>query len=108
MPQRCQKCDGTSHCGQLTPAHTRRRQDIRRGDFFYALRVVPLGVHCHFDIDKLGRRDAEPILEQLRTESLNRLGITEERSIELLRQCAAEVQNEFKDKGKYQEYVVEL
>jgi hypothetical protein len=108
MPRRCQKCDGSAYCGPLQPAHTRRRMDIRVGDWYYALRVVPLGNDCHFDVDKQGRRAAEPILEELRTESLNRLGITEERAQELLLECALEVQTDYAKEGKFQEYVVTL
>lgn len=110
VPQRCQRCDGTSQCGQLTPAHTRRRQDIRRLDWKYALRVIPLGVHCHFDIDAKGRRDAEPILEDLRTEMFKKLGLTDADVDRMLLQCVDEIQQE--DAGsanpKYQEYLVTL
>jgi hypothetical protein len=110
VQQRCQKCDGTSQCGQLTPAHTRRRQDIRRLDWKYALRVVPLGVHCHFEIDSKGRRDAEPILEELRDECLKRVGLTDARAEQILLECALEIQAEdaLSEKPKYQEYLVEL
>jgi hypothetical protein len=92
MPQRCQKCDGTSHCGPLTPAHTRRRQDIRRGDFKFALRTVPLGAYCHFDVDKLGRVKAEPILEKLRKEALAKCGLTDRGADKILLEIALKLQ----------------
>jgi hypothetical protein len=104
MPQRCQRCDGTAYCGPLTPAHMKRRQDIRRGNFRDALRTVPLGSYCHYDEDRRGRREAEPRLETLRTESLSRLGITDDTATRILRDIANEIQAE----GKYQQFVVEL
>lgn len=105
MPQRCEACDGSAYCGQLTPAHSRRRQDIRVGDWYYALRVAVLGVHCHFDIDAKGRRDAEPIIEEIIAKRFKAMGLTEDRVKELLLECAEEVQA---DNEKYQEYLVIL
>lgn len=112
MPQRCEACDGSAYCGQLTPAHTRRRQDIRVNDWDYALRVAVLGVHCHFDIDAKGRREAEPIVEKIITDRFKKMGLTPARVRSLLLQCALEVQAENPGKGeepgKYDQYLVIL
>lgn len=110
MDRRCEKCDGTSYCGVLTPAHTRRRQDIRVGDWYYAFRVAVLGDACHFLIDSKGRREAEPIIERIITERNKRLGITEDRWKELLMECVDEIQKEdaVSKSPKYQHYVVTL
>lgn len=106
MPQRCEACDGSAYCGKLTPAHTRRRQDIRVGDWYYALRVAVMGVQCHYEHDVKGRRDAEPLIEAVIVSRFKKMGLSEERVKELLLQCAAEVQKENEAKGRFQEYVV--
>lgn len=106
MPKRCEQCDGSAYCGPITPAHSRRRQDIRVGDWHYALRVGVLGSDCHYHIDAKGRRDAEPIIEKIITDRFKKMGLTEEKVRELLLQCAAEVQE--KNSPKYDEFLVEL
>lgn len=106
MPKVCEQCGGTSYCGVLQPAHSRRRQDIRVGDWYYALRVAVLGNDCHFAIDVKGRREAEPIIEQIITDRFKDMGLTEEKVKALLLECAAEVQAKFSP--KYDEFLVEL
>lgn len=105
MPARCEACDGSAYCGPITPAHTRRRQDIRVGDWQFALRVAVLGSDCHYRIDAKGRREAEPILEDIIAKRFARMGLSEERVNELLMECAAEVQAADK---RFQEYAVIL
>jgi hypothetical protein len=110
-PKVCQSCHGAGWCGPLTPAHTTRRQDIPKYDWYHAFRVVPLGSYCHNDIDELGRRDAEPVLEKLRADLLfKQLGLTEEKVEALLLECADELQAEdAKAKSpRFQEFVVTL
>lgn len=106
VPPICQRCEGSAYCGFLQPAHLLRRQDIRVGDWWNALRVVPLGNDCHYAIDVLGRRAAEPILTGLWLAMLKDASVTEDDVKRLLIQCAKEVQQEFADKGRFQEYVV--
>lgn len=117
QPQRCEKCDGTAQCGRITPAHSRRRQDIRRGDFYYALRVAVLGQQCHFDIDSLGRRAAEPLIEEIIQNRFKKLGLSEQNVKDLLMKIAAEIQAEHpattddegnEIPGKYDQFLVEL
>lgn len=105
MERRCEACDGTAYCGPITPAHSRRRQDIRVGDFYYALRVAVLGSDCHYRIDSKGRREAEPVIERIITERFAKMGLSEERVKRLLLECAAEVQ---KEDSKFDIYVVTL
>lgn len=106
MERRCEQCDGSAYCGPITPAHSRRRQDIRVGDWYYALRVAVLGSSCHFDIDSKGRRDAEPIIENIITERFKKMGLSEERVKEMLLEIAAEIQE--KESPKFDEFLVEL
>lgn len=102
----CESCEGSAYCGPLTPAHSRRRNGIRVGDWYYALRVAVLGSYCHFDIDSKGGPAAEPIIEQLITDRFAKMGLTDEQVKALLLECAAEVQN--KNPEKYGEFLVEL
>lgn len=106
----CEQCQGTSYCGPLTPAHTRRRQDIPRGDWWYAFRVAVLGSDCHRRIDEMGRRAAEPVIEQIIRDRFKKLGLTELMVKELLIECAEEVRAEDAKSAypKFQEFVVEF
>lgn len=108
----CEQCQGTSYCGPLTPAHTRRRQDIARLDWWYAFRVAVLGSECHRSIDELGRRAAEPILENIIRTRFKKMELKESDVKRLLIRCAQEVQAEqlarYGERAKWQEYVVEF
>jgi hypothetical protein len=110
MPQRCEKCDGSRYGGPIQPAHSRRRVDIRVGDWWYAFRVAVLCNDDHFEIDKKGRRDAEPIIEKIIADRFKRMGLSEDRVKELLLESAAEIQAEdaLKDKPRFQEFLVTL
>ena len=89
----------------LQPAHTRRRQDIRVEDWWYALRVAVACNECHFEVDAMGRRDAEPIIEAAIVERFKNLGMTESKVKTLLALCAKEVQ---KERPEFKDYVVIL
>lgn len=105
MPRRCEACDGSAYCGPITPAHTRRRVDIRVNDWHYALRVAVLGQQCHYDYDSQGRRAAEPLIEQIIADRFKKMGLSENRVRELLLETAAEVQA---DNPKFAEFLVVL
>lgn len=105
LERRCEACDGTAYCGPITPAHSRRRQDVRVNDWYYALRVAVLGSDCHFHIDAKGRRDAEPIIENIITERFRKMGLSEERVKQILLECAEKIQA---DNPKYCEFLVTL
>ena len=94
LRQVCESCEGTAHCGPLTPAHTRRRQDIPRGDWWYAFRVACLGSDCHLRIDSMGRRRAEPIIEKIIRDRFKKLGMPESKVKALLLECAEYVKAE--------------
>lgn len=91
-------------------AHTRRRQDIRVGDWYYVLRVLRGCQECHFWADSQGRRIAETILEPIIEKRFKKMGLTEERVKQLLLECAAEIQalDAQSENPKYQTFVVEL
>jgi hypothetical protein len=101
----CESCHGAGYCGPLTPAHSRRRNGIRVGDWYYALRVACLGSYCHFDIDSQGGPAAEPIIEGIITKRFKAMGLTEDDVKRILLECAAEIQ---KDNEKYQHFLVIL
>jgi hypothetical protein len=82
----------------LTPAHTRRRQDIRTGDWGYAVRVVAACAECHLEVDDDGRTDAEAILEPIYQARMKRLGISEEKALIMLKEIALRIQEEFAPK----------
>lgn len=95
-------------------AHTRRRQDIRVGDWWYALRVVRACQECHFWADALqeGRSNSEVLLESIAAERFKNMGLSDARVRELLLECAAEIQKENPGKdgepGKFDHFVVVL
>lgn len=110
MAQRCEKCDGMSYCGRLTPAHVKRRNGIRTDNWYDALRVACLGNACHYEIDSQGGPAQEPILEKIIVDRFRKMGLSEERVKELLLECAAEIQAEdaLKTNPKYQQFLVIL
>lgn len=114
LPRICEQCGGTSNCGYLDPAHSKRRQDIPIFDWWYAFRVAVLGRECHRRVDTMkgGRVAAEPIIEQIIQDRFDQLGLTELMVKELLIECAGEVQREqlprYGEKAKWQEYEVEF
>jgi len=87
-------------------AHTRRRQDIRVGDWYYALRVVRACQECHFWADSQGRMVAEGILEPIIAARFKKMGMSEADVKRLLIECATEIQKE--NPGKFDVYVVTL
>ncbi len=103
LPKRCEIQGAFCDNYHLTPAHTRRRQDIRVGDWWYALRVVTACTECHFEVDAKGRREAEPILEDIILARFKRLGLTEDQVKQLLLECAEEIQGE---NDRFSTYVV--
>jgi hypothetical protein len=105
LPRRCEACDGSAYCGPIQPAHSRRRQDIRVGDWYYAFRVAVLGNDCHFAIDRKGRRAAEPLIEAIIIDRFADMNLSEDQVKELLLECAAEVQTEHRE---FEQYLVTL
>lgn len=83
-------------------AHTRRRQDIRTGDWKYVLRVVRACQECHFfaDAQRGGRTNSETFLEAVRARRNKLLGLTEAEIEALLLQCARDIQAEDALKGE--------
>lgn len=110
LPRRCELCDGSRYGGPIQPAHSRRRADIRVGDWWYALRCAVLCNDDHFEIDRKGRREAEPLIETIITDRFKKMGLSEDDVKALLLQCATEVQAEHPGKGDepgpYDQYFV--
>jgi hypothetical protein len=105
MPKVCEACHGAGYCGPLTPGHSRRRQDIRVGDWYYAFRVAVLGQQCHFEIDAKGRRAAEPIIEAIIIDRFAKLGLDDEQVKQLLIETAEQIQLKHPE---YEHFVVTL
>lgn len=82
-------------------AHTRRRQDIRKEDWRYALKVVRACQECHYwaDAQQGGRTNSEVVLDAVRDTRNRRLGLTESDVERILLECAAEVMAEDAAKG---------
>ena len=87
-------------------AHSRRRQDIRVLDWYYALRVVRACQECHFEVDAKGRREAEPIIEGIIVDRFTRMGLSEQDVKRLFLECAKAIQAEHAP--KFDIYEVEL
>lgn len=94
LPKTCEIKSEFCDNYHLQPAHTRRRQDIRVGDWWYAVRIVVGCSECHFWADSQGRRTAEEILEPIVQERFKRLGLDEDEVKRLLLLSANEVQEE--------------
>jgi hypothetical protein len=89
LPKVCENCHmPAGPNGPIDPAHTRRRADIRVGDWRFAFRVAALCQVCHFGFDSQGRRDAEPQIEAIIANRFKELGMTDADVIRLLIECA--------------------
>lgn len=106
LPQTCEYQGAFCDNYHKQPAHSRRRQDIRVGDWWYAFRVAVLCNECHFEIDAKGRREAEPIIEGLITNRFKRMGLSPYNVRTLLLRSATAVQ--VANPKQYGQYTVTL